>query len=74
MDIKYKAKIRTKNNRLYTINYIVYASNNNDAMKKFGTYLLHYIPNAQIYYKDWISMYDGQIYYIELMEVNDEMA
>ena len=69
MDIKYRARIKTKNNRLYTIPYIIYAVNDKRAMEKFGTYLLHYIPNAYVYYHNWIGTYDGQTYYIELIKI-----
>ena len=69
MDIRYKARIKTKNNRLYTIPHTIYEVDSKKAMEKFGIYLLNYIPNAHMYYRNWISTYDGQIYYIEVEEV-----
>ena len=69
MDIRYKARIKTKNNRLYTIPHTIHEADSKKAMKKFGIYLLHYIPNAHMYYRNWISTYDGQTYYIELIKI-----
>mgnify|MGYP006057910923 CR=1 FL=1 len=69
MDIRYKARIKTKNNRLYTISHTIYEVDSKKAMKKFGIYLLNYIPNAHMYYRNWISTYDGQTYYIELIKI-----
>ena len=49
MDIRYKARIKTKNNRLYTIPYIIYEVNSKKAMEKFGKYLLNYIEMIKYY-------------------------
>lgn len=66
--MKYKIKIETKNHRTVIINQLIDANNDKKAMENFGKYLLHYIPNAYCFYRDWIGTADGQIYYLSLIK------
>lgn len=67
--MKYKIRIETKNHRTIIINKLIDANNDKKAMENFGKYLLHYIPNARCFYKDWISTEDNQIYFLSLIKV-----